>query len=353
VIWKELFEVFQRPLGAITLLAASVLIVWASGELAIEQPPLRVFLYRGGATAEDLAAARTALQEFARAEVTEVDETVVRPDAMRRSGASYAIARRGGEWAILHELPTSREEESIEIVASNIGRLLNGSRSELGDVGLSINGPSVSRMSSFPREPRLQLVPRTMALILAFLPFVLAVRSYAREVAFGTLPILLVAPTGGWGQLLVGKLVSIICMVVVIFLFLLIGVQSIFDLSPKLGLVTQLSVQALAIFTSACLGLTAAIVARNQFQVYLSVAIYFVVLLLLSGVFFSLESADLIIRAASYANPLSFSSKVLENWLLFGVGPVVDEPEVVYLLTQCACAAVLLVVCARLTAKRI
>ncbi len=127
LIWKELFEVFRRPLAPIALLTASVFVVWTSGKLTTEREPLRVFLYKGGAASEQLYAARAALNVLAQVEITEVDGSVVRPDDMVREGASLAVVLRGGRWLILRELPTSRQEENIELLATTIDNSLNNS----------------------------------------------------------------------------------------------------------------------------------------------------------------------------------------------------------------------------------
>ncbi len=208
-------------------------------------------------------------------------------------------------------------------------------------------------MSSLSGEPQLELVPKTIALILVFLPFVLAARSYSREVVSGTLQSLLVAPIGGWGQIVVAKIVVIIWLVSILFLCLLFAIQPLFGFSPKPGLVSEIFVQALAAFVSTCLGLFTAIVARHQSQVYIFVALYFLALVLLSGFLFPLESAAPIIRMGSYASPLTFSDKILNMWLFFGVGPLTDGPDIIYLIGQCVFVTALLTIGVRFARGRI
>ena len=76
-------------------------------------------------------------------------------------------------------------------------------------------------------------------------------------------------------------------------------------------------------------------VARNQSQVHVSVALYFLLLVLLSGFLFPLESAANIIRVASFAMPLTFSAKPLEYWLFFGTDAFGFHRDIACLVGQC------------------
>jgi ABC-type multidrug transport system permease subunit len=197
-------------------------------------------------------------------------------------------------------------------------------------------------MSSLPGELQLQLVPRTLALVVVFLPFVLVVRSYSREIAFGTLPILLATLRGGWGKIAAAKISVAIWLVMIAFLFLLPVIRLIFGFIPKPGLSSTVGVQILAMFISASFGLMAAIVARNETQVHIAMGVYFLFLVLLSGFLFPLETAAPIVQLASYGNPMTFSSKLLEYWLFYGTEPSMFWWDISCLLAQCAVVTALL-----------
>ena len=143
-------------------------------------------------------------------------------------------------------------------------------------------------------------------------------RSFSREVAFETLPTILATPNGGWAPLLAAKAVASSWLSLVILLLLILAIRPIFGIAPKPGLFVQLGAQGLAILTSAILGLFAAVLLRNQSQIYISVSIYFLVLVLLSGFLFPLETASPLIRAASNFSPLTYSENIFESWLFYG-----------------------------------
>jgi len=359
IFWKELFELRQKPSIPLALLTASLLVVWTSGKINIEQPKIGLFLYEGGASDVERSRAAEAsdiLKEFAHVSVIRRAGSLVDADAMQRAGASLAVVHMGGQWVVLHRFATARQEAEASQLAGLIGYSLR-IKKPLSALLLEADNIAVagfsSRMSALPGEPQLQLVPRTIALIIVFLPFVLATRSYAREVASGMLPVLLGLPSCGWGALAAGKIAACLWLVLFVLLVLFLAIDPMFGFSLKPGLLLQLGVQALAIFASACLGLLLAILARSQSQIHLSIAVYFLGLVLLSGFLFPLETASPAIRWASYTSPLTYSGKVLESWLFFGTGALTFPGDIAGLAVQAAAAAVLLTLTIALVRRRV
>ena len=356
VFWKELFELQQKPSIPLALLAASLLVVWTSGQINIEQPKIGLFLYEGGAREAAVKNATDILNEFAHVRVIPQPGSLVDADAMQAAGAGLAVVHLGGQWLVIHRFATARQEAEAAQLAGLIGYSLRNNKplsallldsDNVGVTGLS------SRMSALPGEPHLLLVPRTIALIIVFLPFVLATRSYTREATSGMLQVLLGLPNGGWGTLAVGKVVTCLWVVLLVLLVLLLAVGPMFGFSPKPGLLVQLGVQSLAILASACLGLLLAILARNQSQIHLSIAVYFLGLVLVSGFLFPLETASPAIRWASYASPLTFSGKVLESWLFFGTSALIFPRDILCLAVQVLAAAALLALIIGLVRRRV
>jgi ABC-2 type transporter len=340
--WKELFDVFRRPAVPVILLVASVFVVWTSSRLTFERAPLHVLLYKGDATDPQLDAARAALHDFSKVEITEVDGNVVRPEDVVSDNASVAIVLRGEKWLILHELPTLHDEESSELITSTIDASVNMMR--LGNV-MSIATAKLnrSRMLALPGERQLELVPSTIALVIVFFPFVLAARSYSREMVFGTLQSLLAFAGGSWWPILWAKTITVVWLILVIFLLMLLIIQPMFGINPKQGVLAQITTQMLAVLFSTCLGLLTAIVVRNQSYVHVVTAVYFLILVLLSGLLFPLEQSSSLIRLVSYVNPLRFSNHVLKTWLFFGTNPLNFSADLTYLLGQCMVVICLLV----------
>src|SRR5262245_40562997 len=226
MFWKELFELYQKPSIVLALLAASLLVVWTSGQINIEQPKIGIFLYKGSASDAALQNARAILREFAHVALPPENEregSLVDADAMQGAGASLAVVYRNDQWVVLHRFATARQEAEAAQLAGLIGYSLRNNK-PLSALLLNPDQGATTgfhgRISALPGEPQLLLVPRTIALIIVFLPFVLATRSYAREVASGMLPVLLGLPNGGWGALAVGKIAACLWLVLLLFLVL-------------------------------------------------------------------------------------------------------------------------------------
>jgi ABC-type transport system involved in multi-copper enzyme maturation permease subunit len=346
VFWKELIELRQKPLIPLGIVAVSLLFVWTSGQINLKQANAVVNLYKGGVGEAALNKVRTILKDFAHIQVQEIEGNLFDANSMRAAGASLAIVHRDGNWLLLHRFATARQEDAASPLMGLLAYAL-GAEQPLSALLLDpdqrqADSLSMSRMSALPGEPQVELVPRTIALMVAFLPFVLIARSYSREVAFGTLPILLSLPHSGWRSMALGKIAACMWIVLVVLLIVLLAVHFFFGLNPKSGLIVQLAVQTVAIFISACLGLLFATLARNQSQVYLFTSVYFLILVLVSGFLFSLETAAPLVQIASHFSPLTFSGKILENWLFFGTSALVFMPDVSFLLAQALIAATLL-----------
>jgi hypothetical protein len=358
---KELFEFFQRPAMPLGLLAAALALVWTSGELNARRPPVKLFLYSGDATAEQTAEALALLEDVANVTVTARSGAVPEAEAMEREGARLAIVRSGEHWMVEHRLPTADDEAAVSQLVALVGYSLQEKRrlsaillgcledSEGEDCPLSLGG----RVAALPGDSQQRLVPRTIALVTVFLPFLLVTRSYGREVASGMLPVLLSLPDSGWASVVVGKIVAALWLVVMVFLALLLFIEPSFGLSIKPGLVLAVGVQVLAIIVSACLGFVVALFARQQAHVHLSLGLYFLALVLLSGFLFPLETASPVIRLASLASPLSFSGPMLERWLFFGAGALAVPREGNALLVQAAVASMLLALAVRVVRHRV
>lgn len=439
IFWKELFELYKKPLIPIALVALSIAVVWTSGQLNIRQPTIGILLYTGGATEPALTKARRILNDFAHTSVTEVDGYLVDADTMEASDARLAIVFRNGEWLLMYRFPTARQEaQAVQLIGSiayflhtnkPLSGLFNPARPKIrvhlyksganeanvkrvrdilakysnisvvdqnGDgvdtAALEKDMPSIgliytstwfflprfatadqaadasrtvalvayeiehtslssedrallldpirsdavtaSRVSALPGEPQLELIPRTIALIVVFLPFVLTTRSYSREVASGTLPLLLSLPEGGWTTLAVGKVAACVWIVLSVLSIVFMATSLLLNFGPKPGILLQLGVQGLAMLVSACLGLMCAILARSQSQVYLLISVYFLALVLVSGFLFPLETAAPLIRLASHFSPLTFSGRIMESWLFFGTSPLVFVRDIAFLVAQ-------------------
>jgi ABC-type multidrug transport system permease subunit len=184
-------------------------------------------------------------------------------------------------------------------------------------------------------EHSLDLLPRTIALISCFLPFVLAAPSLIREKEAHTLEILLAAPRIKPGVLFVGKCFFPIVVGLFEFLLMLVLAQPFYHVDVKSGLLQIALFLLPALLSSTLLGLAVSAVANSQPQSMMSSAIYFLALTLLTGFLYPLSQGSALIQGLSKLFPLTFVSPVLNAWM-FGAhfSPFLLE-AVMWLSFQC------------------
>ena len=179
------------------------------------------------------------------------------------------------------------------------------------------------------------LFPMTIALMVCFLPFVIAAPGLVREKDNYTLEVLLSAPSINGASLFFGK--SLLPVVLTLFnLLLMLGVVDIaFGLHVKSGIVLTLLLMLPALVSSALLGLVVSTVATSQTQAVMASAVYFFCLTLLTGFVTPLAEASPLVLAMSRFLPLSFVLPILEGWF-FGAEAARSTVSVAYLLLQLA-----------------
>jgi len=356
ILWKEVYECCARPIPLSLILGLSIGATLAAGNLNIKPPTIRVQLYDPGPHSHispGIQAARDILREYSDVHVIDMSGPFLDLKAMQRDGAQYAIVPRGENWVVFYNFPTLLQEQEsawfVNLLATSLSvekpLITSSSPSAIAKIGLS------SRASALPRDSTVLFIPRTISLIILFVPFVLSARSVSREIYSEALSTILAGPSGGWTSLLAAKAVASWWVSMLILLVLILVIRPIFGITPKPGLLIQLGAQGIAVLTSAALGLFAAISSRNQSQTYIFVSIYFLALVLLSGFLFSLETASPVIRAASNLSPLTYSSTMFENWLFYGTDARVFGFNIVLLGGQLAVATAALIF-ASLAARR-
>src|SRR5262249_3598127 len=152
--------------------------------------------------AQELELARRILGEFSNISLSENEATFSNAQEISGATPSLAIFRRGGRWVVLHRSAAISGEPEIILVARLIRSSLESKRPWFSnmfseDLASRSAGPGsvhVTRLSALPRDNRVLLVPRAIALIAVFLPFILSARSFSREVAFRTLGFLTIVP---------------------------------------------------------------------------------------------------------------------------------------------------------------
>ena len=182
-------------------------------------------------------------------------------------------------------------------------------------------------------------VPGLIALVGAFIPFLLASGALVREREAGMLEVLLLASRGRQFSLVMGKLLLPLLISITSIFLLLVAARSAFSFGIKPGLVGMLALQALAMISSGLLGLGISALVRSQQYAYLISAVYLVCLILITGFIYPLEQSASVVRIVSFAFPLTFSGPAFEGWMTQGAGAGLYQMESLWLLCQCVIAA--------------
>jgi hypothetical protein len=198
---------------------------------------------------------------------------------------------------------------------------------------------TVLSLSPFDRGGETWFVTYVIALLIAFIPYILTCNSLVREQDTATLERLLVVPGVSWNALMIGKaLLPFMLGTADLFLLMLLS-NLVFHTEQGPAGSATLAIQLLAILSSTFLGVTVATVVRSQLQAYLSSALYLVCLVLFTGFTFPVSQAPGSIKFASLLFPLTFSLEPLSAWMLLGTESIVFMPELGSVLVQCTAYA--------------
>jgi ABC-type multidrug transport system permease subunit len=186
-----------------------------------------------------------------------------------------------------------------------------------------------------PSEDRLfaDLIPRVIALVVVFMPFLFACQTVVREKETGMLATLLVAPNVGWWSIVAGKILATVFISTANLLVLLLAAIAMFDVPIRTGVWPVFGMQVLAILVSTLFGLAASTLVGTHRQAYFLSAIYAFCLIFLTGLIFPLERAIDTVNSLSHLLPLTFSLGPLTEWMTNGIygWPFVQEVRWLYL----------------------
>ena len=163
------------------------------------------------------------------------------------------------------------------------------------------------------------MIPGVIGQILFFLTTILTATAIVRERERGTIEQLIVTPIRSW-ELVVGKLLPYVILAFLNMLeVLLIGTLWFkVPIRGDLGLILLLS--ALFLASSLGIGLFASTIARTQQEAMLTVMLFLLPSIFLSGFFFPLEAMPKVMQWLSYLVPLRYYLVIIRSLLLKGVG---------------------------------
>ncbi|MCU7940370.1 MAG: ABC transporter permease [gamma proteobacterium symbiont of Bathyaustriella thionipta] len=346
---KELQELLTRPYLALWLIIIPLCFLYVAGNSNDSSPRIRTLVqpseqaYPTGETVQKL------VSEYSNIDLLQWQSNwSPSPVGLVQSRSKIGVFWQDG-WRVVVR-PSNDEERIVLLELARRIALSIGFKMPLEAMLLSsaVEQPEIQvQVLDFGTNPApgdAYLVPRMIALITIFIPFLMAVSTIARDKENGTIGVLLIAPNVGWRNLIIGKTLTCLFVAVISLLLLIIAAVAIFNMSVQSGFpggFRGMGLQLLAIMVSTLQGLAASALVRSQFQAYLVSTVYAFCLVFLTGLLFPLEQATETVRFASLFFPLTFSREPLEEALLLGLPAWPYVRETGWLAGQLTVAAVL------------
>jgi ABC-2 type transport system permease protein len=174
------------------------------------------------------------------------------------------------------------------------------------------------------------MIPGVIGMILSFITTILTATAIVRERERGTIEQLIVTPIHSW-ELVLGKLLPYVILAFVeTFEIIIIG-HFWFGVPVRGSLWLIFITSGLFLMSSLGIGLLASTVANTQQEAMLTVMMYNLPSIFLSGFFFPLEAMPKVLQWVSYAIPLRYYLVVIRSLLLKGVGFQAIQSEVIAL----------------------
>jgi ABC-2 type transport system permease protein len=174
------------------------------------------------------------------------------------------------------------------------------------------------------------MIPGVIGMILSFITTILTATAIVRERERGTIEQLIVTPIRSW-ELVLGKLLPYVILAFVeTFEVLIIG-HFWFGVPIRGSLSLIILTSGIFIMSSLGIGLLASTIANTQQEAMLTVMMYNLPSIFLSGFFFPIEAMPQALQIVSYAIPLRYFLVVIRSLLLKGVGIEAIQGEVIAL----------------------
>ncbi len=174
------------------------------------------------------------------------------------------------------------------------------------------------------------MIPGVIGMILSFITTILTATAIVRERERGTIEQLIVTPIRSW-ELILGKLLPYVILAFVETFEIIIVGHFWFGVPVRGSLALIVFTSGLFLMSSLGIGLLASTIANTQQEAMLTVMMYNLPSLFLSGFFFPLEAMPQALQVVSYAIPLRYYLVVIRALLLKGVGLEAIQSEVIAL----------------------
>jgi len=174
------------------------------------------------------------------------------------------------------------------------------------------------------------MIPGVIGMILSFITTILTATTIVRERERGTIEQLIVTPIRSW-ELIVGKLLPYVILAFVETFEILIVGHLAFDVPVRGSLLLITLASGLFLMSSLGIGLFASTIANTQQEAMLSVMMFNLPMIFLSGFFFPVQAMPQFLQFVSLAIPLRYYLVVIRTLMLKGVGFAAIQSEIISL----------------------
>jgi len=174
------------------------------------------------------------------------------------------------------------------------------------------------------------MIPGVIGMILSFITTILTATTIVRERERGTIEQLIVTPIRSW-ELIVGKLLPYVILAFVETFEILIVGHLVFEVPVRGSLLLITLASGLFLMSSLGIGLFASTIANTQQEAMLTVMMFNLPMIFLSGFFFPVQAMPKFLQLVSYAIPLRYYLVVIRALMLKGVGFAAIQSEVIAL----------------------
>ena len=174
------------------------------------------------------------------------------------------------------------------------------------------------------------MIPGVIGMILSFITTILTATAIVRERERGTIEQLIVTPIRSW-ELILGKLLPYVILAFVETFEIIIVGHYWFGVPVRGSLLLIIFSSGLFLMSSLGIGMLASTVANTQQEAMLTVMMYNLPSIFLSGFFFPIEAMPKFLQFVSYFIPLRYYLVVIRSLLLKGVGIEAIRSELIAL----------------------
>jgi ABC-2 type transport system permease protein len=254
---------------------------------------------------------------FARIQQGDADVVLVAPPG----GLERAMDRGEGRLQVLIDATNVTRARAVErYLQAILAQVLAARAAKLGP---GAQGPPIS----LQMEPRILfnpslvtpifLVPGIMAQLVALVTIILTGISLAREKELGTFEVLIAAPIRTI-EIILGKCVPYFLLGLTNVGLILAVAVVVFHVPVRGPLWIVLGVATMYVAATVAVGILLSTFCRNQQQATLGGLLVLFPAILLSGIFFPVQTMPLLLKGVAYINPVTYFAELLRNVLLKG-----------------------------------